>query len=271
MPTQNYRISYVVMGGNGYQTLEHGRGLPLVMLHGMMGKPENWQGLFPHLPPDCRAIALRIPFFQEGLELNSVPAVTAYAAGYLDVLGADRVVLCGNSLGGHVALDLAQQMSGRVCGLVLTGSSGLFERSFGTVTPHPSRKWVYEKIREIFYSAHHASDELVDEVIEIIAVRQNVRALVKIAKSAKRDNVADRLGQVPCPSLLLWGRQDQITPPEVAGEFSRGLGNCELVWVDRCGHAPMIEYPQVFAEAVSRWWARHICGRGAPQADGVAK
>lgn len=169
-----------------------------------------------------------------------------------------------------MALDLAQRMPDCVRGLVLTGSSGLFEQTFGTVSPHPSREWMYEKMREIFYDAGHVSDELVDRVIKIISVRWNVRNIVKIAKSAKRDNVADRLGHVRCPSLLVWGRQDQVTPPEVAGEFARGLPNCELVWVDKCGHAPMMEHPQVFAEALGRWWQRHICGQGAPHTDGVA-
>lgn len=258
------------MGGNGYQTLEHGRGVPLVMLHGMMGWPENWQGLFPYLPPDCRAIALRFPFFQEGLELSNVPAITAYAAEFLNDLNADRVVLCGNSLGGHVALDLAQRMPDRVRGLVLTGSSGLFEQTFGTVSPHPSREWMCEKMREIFYDTSHVSDELVDRVIKIISVRWNVRNIVRIAKSAKRDNVADRLGHIRCPSLLVWGRQDRVTPPDVAGEFARGLSNCELVWVDKCGHAPMMEHPRIFAEALGRWWQRHICGQGAHHTDGVA-
>ena len=253
-----------------YVTLEQGRGLPLVMLHGMMGVPENWKGVFPHLPETCRAVALRFPFFEDGVELNSVPAVAAYAEGYMDQAGIDSAVLCGNSLGGHVALDLAMKDPRRVRGLILTGSSGLFERTFGSVTPHPPREWVYEKVSEIFYDKSHATDELVDWVIQIIAERQNVRDLVKIAKSAKRDNVAERLKQIRCPVLLLWGRQDEITPPNVAEEFHQRLPNSELVWQDHCGHTPMMEYPRQFGEIVGRWWNRVIVPKNpTPRADEV--
>ena len=132
-----------------YETLEHGQGTPLVMLHGMMGAPENWTGTFPSLPDTCLAVALRFPFFEDGFRLDSVPEVTNYAQGYLDQAGFEHFVLCGNSLGGHVALDLALRLPERCAGLVLTGSSGLFERTFGTVVTRPPRSWVQAKVREI--------------------------------------------------------------------------------------------------------------------------
>jgi len=255
-----------------YETFEHGHGLPLVMLHGMMGKPENWVEVFDFLPSACRAIALRFPFFQDGLGLNSVPTVADYAERYLDDAGIDEVVLCGNSLGGHVSLNLAFRYPDRVRGLVLTGSSGLFERTFGMVSPHPSREWVFDKIAEIFHDQALASDELVDSVYETISVRRNVRDLVRIAKSAKRDNLARRLSDIRCPVLLVWGRQDQITPPNVAEEFHEYLPDSELVWMDQCGHAAMMEYPAEFGRLVKKWWHRKIVPQNAAEeVDGATK
>jgi pimeloyl-ACP methyl ester carboxylesterase len=245
-----------------YETLAYGQGVPLVMLHGMMGSPENWRPVFSELPPTCRAVALRFPFFDDGYSFDSVRTVRDYAQGYLEKAGFDKFVVCGNSLGGHVALDLAVNMPGRIIGMVLTGSSGLFERTFGSVVTRPSREWVHEKIREIFYSESHTTDEMVDAVIEVISVRRNVRTLIQIAKSAKRDNVAERLKHITCPALLLWGRQDQVTPPQVAEEFHRCLADSELVWFDRCGHAPMMEYPHDFAVNLGRWWEKYICPTG---------
>ena len=244
-----------------HDTLEPGQGHPLILLHGMMGGPENWAGVLPGLPPSCRAVVLRFPFFQDGAgrQLNSVPAVADYAAGCLDEAGIDRAVLCGNSLGGHASLNLALRDPRRVRGLVLTGSSGLFERTFSVVGPHPPREWVREKVAEIFYDKAHATDELVDSVFKAISVRRNVRDLLKIAKSAKRDNLAERLRDIQCPVLLIWGREDEITPPDVAEEFHRRLPDSELVWLERCGHAAMMEHPEQFARAVAQWWSRKIC------------
>jgi len=241
-----------------YETLEHGEGAPLLMLHGMMGAPDNWEAVFPYLPGGCRAIALQFPFFEPEHGLDSVPAVTDYAQGYVDQAGLKDVVVCGNSLGGHVALDLALRMPDRVRGLVLSGSSGLFERTFGTVVTRPPRTWLRSKICEIFHDERHVTEEVVDRVIEVISNRRNVRRLVQIAKSAKRDNVAERLRNVACPSLLIWGRQDQITPPSVAEEFQEKLPDSRLVWLESCGHAAMIEHPREFGETLAEWWNARI-------------
>jgi pimeloyl-ACP methyl ester carboxylesterase len=251
------------MSENRYEVVEHGQGEPLVMLHGMMGAPENWKPLFPYLPAGCRAIALRFPFFREGVSLPDVEAVGNYLLGFLDAWKLPRVVICGNSLGGHVGVQLAVRAPQRIRGLVLTGSGGLFERSFARVSSHPPRGWVRDRIAEIFFDPRHVTEDLVDDVIRIIGIRRNARDLLSIAKSAKRDNVADRLPQVKCPVLLVWGRQDTVTPPEVAEELLRGLPHREIVWLDQCGHVPMVEHPRLFGEALRRWWGVHMNGHPA--------
>jgi pimeloyl-ACP methyl ester carboxylesterase len=242
-----------------YEFLEHGQGTPLVMLHGMMGWPGNWEGTFSYLPPDCHVYALKLPFFEDAVRLDSVSAITEFVQGFLDDRGLDKMVLCGNSLGGHASLMLALRHPQRVAGIVLTGSSGLFERGFAaTQGSKPSRQWIGDRIREIFFDPALATDELIDEVCRLIYIRRNARDIVHIAKSAKRDNMADRLGQITCPALIVWGRQDVITPPEVAEEFHRTLPCAELTWLDRCGHAAMMERPREFAEALAAWWKKHI-------------
>jgi pimeloyl-ACP methyl ester carboxylesterase len=250
-----------------YETLEKGRGFPLVLLHGLMGDPANWAGVLPHLPSTCRAIALRFPFFQDTSDnhrLNTLPKIKEHARGYLDHAEIERSVLCGNSLGGHVALHLALEMPRRVAGLVLTGSSGLFERTVtGQRGANPPRQWLYDKMCEIFYDDAMVTEEMLDDVVDVVAQRRFARDLVRIAKSAKRDNLADRLGDVACPVLLIWGRQDKITPPEVAEEFRSRLPHCTLSWIDRCGHAPMMERPREFGRTLGKWWRRRICKPGA--------
>ena len=237
-----------------YETLEHGDGFPLVLFHGLMGEPANWAKIFPYLPNTCRAMALTFPFFEDEIPLKSIPAIRDYARGYLEETGIERAVLCGNSLGGHVSLHLALDIPERVAGLVLTGSSGLFEREMGAHRgANPPREWVYTKMCEIFFDKSIVTEPWVDAVCRVMEKRSCRRDLLSIAKSAKRDNLADRLRDVRCPSLLIWGRQDTITPPDVAEEFHSLLPNSTLAWVDRCGHAPMMERPDEFGRLVGRW------------------
>jgi len=67
-----------------------------------------------------------------------------------------------------------------------------------------------------------------------------------MAKSAIRHNMAKDLNKITMPVGLIWGREDKITPPEVAVEFNQLLPDSKLYWVEQCGHAPMMERPQQF-------------------------
>ena len=238
-----------------YTAISRGRGFPFVLLHGLMGGEHNWRNAMRYLPKTCRRTAVRLPFFENGHCLNTIPLIKDYVKGYLDHLGHPRLLLGGNSLGGHVGLHLAMEMPDRIAGLVLTGSSGLYEREMGRPQgANPSREWVHDKMAEIFFDPANVTDEMVDNVLKVLSGRQYKRDLVSIAKSAKRDNVASRLSLVTCPVLLIWGRQDTVTPPEVADEFQSLLPNCQLEWIDDCGHAPQIERPKDFGKIVSKWW-----------------
>jgi pimeloyl-ACP methyl ester carboxylesterase len=251
-----------------FQTEQHDDGIPAVLLHGMMGEPENWQGVLPHLPNESQPLLPRFPFFENADSPRTIPGCVEFIEDYIDRhVGDGPVVLGGNSLGGHVSLLIAMNRPDRIAGLVLTGSSGLFERQItGQRGANPSRQWYREKMKEIFYDPRHVTDRLVDRVVDTLESRLARRHLVSIAKSAKRDNLADRLDNVRCPVLLAWGRQDGITPPDVAEEFQQRLDDSELVWLDECGHAAMIEQPRQLGLAIADWWRRRIAPQVASRA-----
>jgi pimeloyl-ACP methyl ester carboxylesterase len=241
---------------HGFSVVQRGRGKDLLLLHGLMGNVGNWAEIINLRPSGCRATALELPFFQPDLRLDSIELITDYVRAYMDEAGMDQAVIGGNSLGGHIALHLALAQPDRVSGLVLTGSSGLFEKAItGTRGANPPRSWIYDKMCEVFYDEKNVTDKLVDEVHSVIRNRRATRDLVRIAKSAKGDNLADRLDQVRCPTLLIWGRQDEITPPDVGRQFHSLIPTSRLSWLDRCGHAPNVERPFEFAEQMRLWWS----------------
>jgi 2-hydroxy-6-oxonona-2,4-dienedioate hydrolase len=231
------------------------KGIPIVMLHGLLGGAENWNALIPYLPKDCNPLNVRLPFFEERVVLNDVESAADYVQDYVYSRGATRAVLMGNSLGGHIAALLAFKNPKYVRGLVLTASSGLFERGIGRIQgARPKQEWIYDKCCEVFYDNRHVTPKIIGSVTDIIFNRQKLRKLIQIAKSAKRSNIAKTLEQITCPTLLIWGKQDQLTPPDVAREFHARIPRSELVWLDECGHAPMMEHPETFGRAVTRWW-----------------
>jgi 2-hydroxy-6-oxonona-2,4-dienedioate hydrolase len=235
------------------------------MLHGVLGRPAHFAPLFPQLPRGCRAAALHLPLFEDHGPTN-IGGLADFAADYLARHTAEPAVIMGNSIGGHVALTLALRHPERVAGLVLAGSSGLLERSFKSLPGmRPSREWLGERVREVFFHPSHATDELIDAVCAVINNPGHARRLVSLFRSARGENMAPQLPAIKCPVLVAWGRQDNVTPPEAAAQFCELLPDSELAWFDECGHVPMLERPGHFGAALRDWWRRRIlhCAAGA--------
>ena len=79
-----------------------------------------------------------------------------------------------------------------------------------------------------------------------------------MAKSAIRHNMADDLPKMKLPTCIIWGKNDNVTPPEVADEFHKLLADSDLFWIDKCGHAPMMEQPDQFNELLIDWLSSKI-------------
>ena len=107
-------------------------------------------------------------------------------------------------------------------------------------------EYIKRKTQLTFYDPAMATQELVDEVYEIVNSRLKVIKIIALAKSAIRNNLGEELNRIKQPTLLVWGNNDTITPPFVAREFNRLIPNSELYFIDKCGHAPMMEVPDEF-------------------------
>ena len=123
----------------------------------------------------------------------------------------------------------------------------MYENAFGGTFPkRGSYDFVKEKVELTFYDPQIATKELVDEVYRTVNDRHSVIRILAMAKSAIRHNMKKDLNKIDIPVSLIWGKDDKITPPEVALEFHELLPDSELHWIDNCGHAPMMEHPGEF-------------------------
>ncbi len=242
------------VGHSSFRWLERGDGEPVLLLHGLMGEMDHWEASLIALEDACRAMALSLPLFDPAVPAVSLPELTSYVQHFLDVLDFPTAVVGGNSLGGHLALELALSRPDRVSGLILAGSSGLFERGFSRGVPHrPTSEYVRQKMTEVLYDPDLVTPEWVERIRRIVTDRALARRVVCLAASAKRHSLAARLPEIRVPTLLIWGRDDRVTPLEVARRFHALIPDSTLVLLGECGHAPMLERPEVFAAAVQDW------------------
>ncbi|MEO1009526.1 MAG: alpha/beta hydrolase [Planctomycetota bacterium] len=230
--------------------VEHlGGGPTVVFLHGLVGLNEHWEDVVRQVEASVHCVLLQVPLLDLRGDDCSIDGVTRLTVDFLERHVDGPVVLVGNSFGGHVALRVALQRPDLVRGLVLAGSSGLIEKSMvSDVQLRPSRAWLERKIAELFHDPERymrASD--IERAHQQLSERGGARAMVRLSRSARRNHLGERIANIETPTLLIWGREDIVTPPEAAEQFASRLPNARIVWFDRCGHVPMMEHPEPFA------------------------
>ena len=238
-----------------YSYYEKGEGAPLIILHGLMGGLSNFDGVAAHFSTaGYKVLIPELPLYDLPLLKTNVKQFAIYLRDFITHLGEEKVILIGNSLGGHIGLLHTNLFPEKVKGLVITGSSGLYENAMGESYPkREDYEYIKKKTQDVFYDPIIASKEVVDDVFETVNDRKKLIKILTIAKSAIRHNMAKDLPNIKVPTGIIWGKQDAVTPPSVGEEFNRLLPDSTLYWIDKCGHAPMMEHPETFNNILSGW------------------
>jgi pimeloyl-ACP methyl ester carboxylesterase len=240
-------MDYEIKQQDKFKFIEEGTGEPLVLLHGLFGALSNFRSLIEYFRQHNKVVVPMLPLLEMDILHTSVGGLAKFVHKFLEARGLNAVHLLGNSLGGHVALVHTLKHPERIKSLILTGSSGLFENGMGDSYPkRGDYEYIKKKTELTFYDPQTATKELVDEVYSITNNRLKAIKIIALAKSAIRNNLGEELNQIKQPTLLVWGNNDSITPPFVAREFNKLIPNSELHFIDKCGHAPMMEVPDEF-------------------------
>lgn len=231
------------------QYIEEGEGEPIVLLHGLLGALSNFEGVIRHFRKTHKVIVPMLPLYDMHPRYTTVSGIKYFLKKFIKRLGYKDIHLVGNSLGGHVALlfVLDKKVQHLIRTLTLTGSSGLFENSMGATFPKRNNyEYIQMKARSTFYDPEVATKQLVDEIFEIVTNRIKALKIIYLAKSATRNYLGDKLQNINVPTLLIWGQNDIVTPQFVAEQFHNKIPNSKIVFIDKCGHAPMMERVEEF-------------------------
>lgn len=251
-------MDYEIKHLGKFKFVEEGEGEPLILLHGLFGALSNFKDVVDYFKQTHTVIIPMLPLFDLGILDTTVSGLAKHVQKFIDARGFKDVHLMGNSLGGHVGLVYTLKHQEKVKTLILTGSSGLFENGMGETYPKRNDyEYMRKKTELTFYDPKVATKELVDEVYAIVNNRLKALKIIALAKSAIRHNLGDELKEIKVPTCLIWGKNDTITPPLVAEEFRKLIPNSELHWIDKCGHAPMMEVPAEFNRILAGFLAKH--------------
>jgi pimeloyl-ACP methyl ester carboxylesterase len=286
---------WVKIDGRQVNVVELGSGAPIVFIHGLSGSWQNWLEQVPVFAREHRVIAFDLP----GFGVSQMPAGKISISGYgrfvdalLDELGVGCAAVVGNSMGGFIGIELAIRFPERVERLVLVSAAGLSiqylrnERALAMLGVAENRLAAYtgwmasrsdalarrpRARRVIFGIVAHRPERLPAPL-----VAEQVRGSGKPGFLPALDALTDypirtRLGEIACPTLIVWGAQDKLVPARDADEFARLIPNArKVVWPDT-GHVAMLERPAAFNALVEAFLAEAPGERvGAPDAAGAA-
>jgi 2-hydroxy-6-oxonona-2,4-dienedioate hydrolase len=248
-------MTHLLRKEKDYRYIEVGEGTPIIVLHGLMGGLSNFDAVTSFFSSKgYKVIIPELPIYTMSLLKTNVKSFANYLRDFINFKGLDNVILLGNSLGGHIGLYHTKLYPEKVKALIITGSSGLYESAMGGgYTKRSDYEVIKKKAQDVFYDPKVATKEIVDEVYETVNDRNKLIKTLAIAKSAIRHNMGKDLPQMKTPTCIIWGKNDNVTPPEVADEFHELLPDSELFWIDKCGHAAMMEHPDEFNKILSGW------------------
>jgi pimeloyl-ACP methyl ester carboxylesterase len=258
------RVSYVELG-HGDRTV--------LLVHGLGGNWTAWLENLPVLAREHRVIAIDLPGFGQSPPSGdgiSIPGYARTLERFCEQLGLERAAVIGNSLGGWVAAELALQAPDRVSGLVLVDAAGIFptrvERfkalslmeSAALMAPLAPRfrRGVASRRRlrklALRYTVARPADLAADLVYMALptAPDPGFAPAFVAARRSWSDGWCDRLTEIECPTLIVWGARDSMLPMRHAREYARRIRGSRLHVIEDAGHLPMLERPQAFNAAV---------------------
>ncbi len=238
-----------------FRFIEAGEGTPMIILHGLMGGLSNFHGVTDYFPKKgYKVLVPELPIYDMPMLKTNVKNFAKFLEKFIEFKDLKDVILLGNSLGGHIGLLHTKLYPQMVKALVITGSSGLYESAMGDGYPkRGDYEFIKKKAQDVFYDPEVATKEIVDEVFKTVNDRMKLVKTLAIAKSAIRHNMSKDLPKMKTPTCIIWGENDSVTPPNVAREFHELLPDSELFWIEKCGHAPMMEHPEEFNHILEAW------------------
>lgn len=242
---------------------------PIVLLHGTSASLHTWDGWAAALKGQRRVIRMDLPGFGlTGPMPDGDYRLTRYVSfviALLDQLGVQQAVLAGNSFGGNLAWKIAVDHPQRVSKLVLVDAAGYpFDPAsmpigfkiaqipaLRPMMEHTlPRSMIESSVRNVYGDPSKVTPELVDRYQELTLRSGNRSALVERFRQSPSGEFTAQIPQVRQPTLILWGAQDRLIPPDNALRFQRDIAGSRLVMFDALGHVPHEEDPEQTVAAV---------------------
>jgi 2-hydroxy-6-oxonona-2,4-dienedioate hydrolase len=242
--------------GQNIRYYEAGQGPVVILLHGLGAVKEVWMPSFGALAPKFHVYAID----QIGFGHSDKPLLEYKIATFVDFLhefmksqNIGKATLVGNSLGGWIALDFAAQYPRMIDRLVLVDSAGMpWTQQAPRIDLNPASLAATRALLEsLFYDKKMVTDDFVVQVFTDHMHNNDGYTIQRTLAGFSTPQFEDaKLASIHAPTLVLWGRQDELIPIASGEKLHDGIAGAKLVVFERCGHVPEIEKPAEFSQSL---------------------
>jgi pimeloyl-ACP methyl ester carboxylesterase len=245
-----------VVYGQNIRYIEAGQGPTVILLHGLGSVKEIWAANIGALSAKYHVYALD----QVGFGHSDKPLLEYKIATFVDFLhgfmqsqNLSKATLVGNSLGGWIALDFAARHPAMVDKLVLVDSAGLLWEKGPAVDLNPATLADMRTLLEsIFYDKKMVTEEFVLQAFTNHARNNDGFTIQRTLAGFAQNQFEDaKLSSLHAPTLVVWGRQDELIPVSRGEKLRDGISGAKLVVFEQCGHVPQLEKPAEFNQALT--------------------
>ena len=270
---------FVSIGGRAMNVIDLGAGPPIVFIHGLSGSWQNWLEQLPVFARDHRVVVFDLP----GFGASEMPAQEISISGYahtvdalFDVLGLDSAAVVGNSMGGLIGAELAIHFPPRVERLVLVSAAGLSmdryrdDRALTVLRTADKRLAAYAgwlgsrsealsrrpRARRLIFGIVAHRPELLSGPLVAEQIRGSGKAgFVPALDALTSYPIRDRLPEIACPTLIVWGANDLLISVRDADVFEALIPDARKVVWPETGHVAMLERPEAFNRLLAAFLA----------------
>ncbi len=225
----------------------------VMLIHGLAGLMNSWEKNRDVLASQHTVYEVELPDYADSDRGYNIEQYVDYIEKLIARLKLEAVILIGNSMGGQIASFLAAKRPEIVKKLILSGPSGIFcdmQNASPFFIQHPDAESIQGIGESLFYDTSLFTKQLIEEVLAYYSNHKRFIGFLRTAKKMKASPLEEVLPRIVQPTLIVWGKNDQIIPVKSADVFHALIENSRLMILDKCGHAPQIEKAETFNRAV---------------------
>lgn len=241
---------------------DRGAGDPVILLHGFPLHRGIWKGQLDPLAAKNRVIAFDLPGYGQASTLHcpdSLDGFTAVVDASAHAIASPPAVLVGHSMGGYLAFEEYGSHPERVRALVLTSTRSEADSDEAAAKRHATiarlrqdgpGSFAVETARNLLAPSNAGNADLFMTVLQAIRTAPVSSLVATLLSLASRPDFTDFVAQIRVPTLVLWGEEDRLIPPEQSKALAEAIPGAKGVAIPKAGHLPFLENPSAFNQAV---------------------